>query len=110
MAESDCNLAIALDSNYFKAYARRGAARFVLKKYESALEGDKLLKGLDHLFNLECSEITTQIYFWIDYEMVLKLDPGNVEAQNEVKRIKEVSVKGSFSGVSLTSQVLFSFT
>ncbi|XP_032361112.1 RNA polymerase II-associated protein 3 isoform X1 [Etheostoma spectabile] len=62
VAESDCNLAIALDSNYFKAYARRGAARFALKKYEAALE---------------------------DYEMVLKLDPGNTEAQNEVKKIKE---------------------
>uniref|UniRef100_A0A3B4ULU5 RNA polymerase II-associated protein 3 n=1 Tax=Seriola dumerili TaxID=41447 RepID=A0A3B4ULU5_SERDU len=62
VAESDCNLAIALDSNYFKAYARRGAARFALKKYESALE---------------------------DYEMVLKLDPGNMEAQNEVKKINE---------------------
>ncbi|KAK1906587.1 RNA polymerase II-associated protein 3 [Dissostichus eleginoides] len=62
VAESDCNLAIALDSNYFRAYARRGAARAALKKYESALE---------------------------DYEMVLKLDPGNVEAQNEVKHITE---------------------
>nr|XP_020474857.1 RNA polymerase II-associated protein 3 isoform X2 [Monopterus albus] len=62
VAESDCNLAIALDSSYFKAYARRGAARFALKKYRSALE---------------------------DYEMVLKLDPGNVEAQNEVKKIRE---------------------
>ncbi|XP_040886567.1 RNA polymerase II-associated protein 3 isoform X2 [Toxotes jaculatrix] len=62
VAESDCNLAIALDSNYYKAYARRGAARFALKKYESALE---------------------------DYEMVLKLDPGNTEAQKEVKKIKE---------------------
>ncbi|XP_026220104.1 RNA polymerase II-associated protein 3 [Anabas testudineus] len=62
VAESDCNLAIALDANYFKAYARRGAARFALKKYESALE---------------------------DYETVLKLDPGNVEAQNELKKIKE---------------------
>lgn len=63
VAESDCNLAIALDSNYFKAYARRAAARFALKKYESALE---------------------------DYEMVLKLDPGNVEAQNEVKKLQEI--------------------
>ncbi|GAA6227015.1 RNA polymerase II-associated protein 3 [Lates japonicus] len=62
VAESDCNLAIALDSNYFKAYARRGAARFALKKYESALE---------------------------DYDMVLQLDPGNTEAQSEVKKIKE---------------------
>lgn len=52
VAESDCNLAIALDSNYFKAYARRGAARFALKQYESALEGDKLLKALDRLFNM----------------------------------------------------------
>ncbi|TMS02896.1 RNA polymerase II-associated protein 3 [Larimichthys crocea] len=63
VAESDCNLAIALDSNYFKAYARRAAARFALKKYESALE---------------------------DYQMVLKLDPGNAEAQNEVKKIQEI--------------------
>lgn len=62
VAESDCNLAIALDSNYYKAYARRGAARFALKKYESALE---------------------------DYETVLKLDPENAEAQNELKKIKE---------------------
>ncbi|XP_040002876.1 RNA polymerase II-associated protein 3 isoform X2 [Xiphias gladius] len=62
VAESDCNLAIALNSNYFKAYARRGAARFALKKYESALD---------------------------DYEMVLKLDPGNMEAKTEVKKIKE---------------------
>lgn len=62
VAESDCNLAIALDSNYFRAYARRGAARAALKKYECALE---------------------------DYEMVLKLHPGNVEAQNEVKHITE---------------------
>ncbi|XP_039456893.1 RNA polymerase II-associated protein 3 isoform X1 [Oreochromis aureus] len=62
VAESDCNLAIALDSKYFKAYARRGAARFALKKYEPALE---------------------------DYEMVLKLEPDNTEAQNEIKKIRE---------------------
>ncbi|KAM4711811.1 RNA polymerase II-associated protein 3 [Anableps anableps] len=63
VAESDCNLAVALDSSYFKAYARRGAARFALKKHQSALE---------------------------DYETVLRLDPNNVEAQSEVKKIKEV--------------------
>ncbi|KAG7234546.1 hypothetical protein INR49_003932 [Caranx melampygus] len=62
VAESDCNLAIALDSNYLKSYARRGAARFELKKYESALG---------------------------DYMMVLKLDPGNMEAQTQVTRIKD---------------------
>lgn len=32
------------------------------------------------------------ICFWIgqDYETVLKLEPGNLEAQNELKRVKEV--------------------
>lgn len=40
VAESDCNLAIALDRNYIKAYARRGAARFALHSLESALEGE----------------------------------------------------------------------
>ncbi|KAJ0047462.1 hypothetical protein NL108_000867, partial [Boleophthalmus pectinirostris] len=63
VAESDCNLAIALDSKYVKAFLRRGAARYAQKKYELALE---------------------------DYEIVLKLDLGNAEAQNEVKKIKEV--------------------
>ncbi|XP_067110794.1 RNA polymerase II-associated protein 3 isoform X1 [Osmerus mordax] len=62
VAESDCNLAIALDTKYVKAYARRGAARFSLQNYASALE---------------------------DYETVLQLDPGNLEAQNEVKKINE---------------------
>ncbi|KAL0962861.1 hypothetical protein UPYG_G00346460 [Umbra pygmaea] len=66
VAVSDCNLSIALDHNYFKAFARRGACRFALKQYESSLE---------------------------DYEMVLKLDPGNVEAQNEVKKCKELIAK-----------------
>ncbi|XP_038852368.1 RNA polymerase II-associated protein 3-like isoform X2 [Salvelinus namaycush] len=66
VAESDCNLSIALDSNYFKAFARRGAARFAQQNYESALE---------------------------DYVMVLKLDPGNLEAQNEVMKCKEVIAK-----------------
>uniref|UniRef100_A0A8K9X0Z1 RNA polymerase II-associated protein 3 n=1 Tax=Oncorhynchus mykiss TaxID=8022 RepID=A0A8K9X0Z1_ONCMY len=62
VAESDCNLSIALDSNYFKAFARRGASRFALQHYESALE---------------------------DYVMVLKLDPGNLEAHKEVMKCKE---------------------
>ncbi|XP_055761153.1 RNA polymerase II-associated protein 3-like isoform X2 [Salvelinus fontinalis] len=66
VAESDCNLSIALDSNYFKAFAQRGASRFALQNYESALE---------------------------DYVMVLKLDPGNLEAQNEVMKCKEVIAK-----------------
>lgn len=63
VAESDCNLAIALDNKYVKAFLRRGAARNALKNYENALQ---------------------------DYEIVLKLDPGNTEAQNEAIKIKEV--------------------
>lgn len=39
VAESDCNLALALDKNYIKAYARRGAARFALKNLQGAKEG-----------------------------------------------------------------------
>ncbi|CAL8242394.1 unnamed protein product [Merluccius merluccius] len=74
VAESDCNLAIALDSNYFKAFARRGAARVALEKYNLALE---------------------------DYETVLKLDPGNVDAETEVKKIKEVIVD---QGTNVSSQ------
>ncbi|KAM3850352.1 RNA polymerase II-associated protein 3 [Diretmus argenteus] len=65
VAESDCNLAIALDGQYFKAFARRGAARLALQLHQAALE---------------------------DYQTVLKLDPGNLEAQSEVKRIREALV------------------
>lgn len=45
VAESDCNLAIALDGAHVKAYARRGAARLALKKYEPALEGEAPRNG-----------------------------------------------------------------
>lgn len=73
VAESDCNLAVALDSNYFKAFARRGAARVALEKYDLALE---------------------------DYETVLKLDPGNPDAQTEVKKVKEVLASHGTNDVS----------
>ncbi|KAJ8007079.1 hypothetical protein DPEC_G00113840 [Dallia pectoralis] len=66
VAEADCNLAISLDCNYFKAFLRRAGCRFALQKYESALE---------------------------DFEIVLKLDTGNLEAQNEVKKCQEVIAK-----------------
>ncbi|XP_063073527.1 RNA polymerase II-associated protein 3 [Engraulis encrasicolus] len=62
VAEADCNMAIVMDKKYMKAFARRGAARFALKKYQLALE---------------------------DYKMVLNLDPGNLEAENELKKVKE---------------------
>ncbi|XP_021488514.1 RNA polymerase II-associated protein 3 [Meriones unguiculatus] len=62
VAESDCNLAIALSRNYTKAYARRGAARFALQKLEDARK---------------------------DYEKVLELEPNNFEATNELRKIDQ---------------------
>ncbi|KFU96106.1 RNA polymerase II-associated protein 3, partial [Chaetura pelagica] len=62
VAESDCNLALALDKNYTKAYARRGAARFALKNLQGAKE---------------------------DYEKVLELDANNFEAKTELKKIDQ---------------------
>nr|XP_004610495.1 unnamed protein product [Sorex araneus] len=62
VAESDCNLAIALNRDYTKAYARRGAARFALQKLEDAKK---------------------------DYEKVLELEPNNFEATNELRKINQ---------------------
>ncbi|XP_037701987.1 RNA polymerase II-associated protein 3 isoform X1 [Choloepus didactylus] len=62
VAESDCNLAIALNRSYTKAYARRGAARFALQKLEDARR---------------------------DYEKVLELEPSNFEATNELRKINQ---------------------
>ncbi|NXH97930.1 RPAP3 protein, partial [Pachycephala philippinensis] len=81
VAESDCNLALALDKNYIKAYARRGAARFALKNLQGAKE---------------------------DYEKVLELDANNFEARNELKKIdqalssKESSEQKEFEHVART--------
>ncbi|NWS11546.1 RPAP3 protein, partial [Pachyramphus minor] len=78
VAESDCNLALALDKNYIKAYVRRGAARFALKNLQGAKE---------------------------DYEKVLELDANNFEAKNELKKIdqalssKECSEQKEFEDV-----------
>ncbi|XP_039516555.1 RNA polymerase II-associated protein 3-like isoform X2 [Pimephales promelas] len=63
VAESDCHLAIALDSKHVKAYARRASARAALKKHQEALE---------------------------DYQTVLKLDPGNSEAPKEIQKLQQV--------------------
>ncbi|NXH85965.1 RPAP3 protein, partial [Edolisoma coerulescens] len=81
VAESDCNLALALDKTYIKAYARRGAARFALKNFQGAKE---------------------------DYEKVLELDANNFEAKNELKKIdqalssKESSEQKEFEDVIRT--------
>uniref|UniRef100_UPI00398EAF8E RNA polymerase II-associated protein 3 isoform X2 n=1 Tax=Pristiophorus japonicus TaxID=55135 RepID=UPI00398EAF8E len=62
VAESDCNLAIALDNSFLKAYLRRGAARFKLKNFQGAKE---------------------------DFEMALNLDAENFEACNELRKVNE---------------------
>ncbi|XP_078423972.1 RNA polymerase II-associated protein 3 [Cetorhinus maximus] len=62
VAESDCNLAIALDTSFMKAYLRRGAARMKLKNFQAAKE---------------------------DFELVLSLDAQNFEAQNELRKVNE---------------------
>nr|XP_014343336.1 PREDICTED: RNA polymerase II-associated protein 3 [Latimeria chalumnae] len=63
VAESDCNLAIALDKSYVQAYTRRGAARFALGKLEEAKK---------------------------DYEKVQELDPENFESVTELRKINEI--------------------
>ncbi|XP_053109527.1 RNA polymerase II-associated protein 3 [Hemicordylus capensis] len=65
VSESDCNLALALNKNYTKAYARRGAARFALQNFAGAKE---------------------------DYEKVLELDANNFEAVNELRKIEQALV------------------
>lgn len=59
-AEEDCTKAIALDSSYFKAFARRGTARLALGKLSEAKA---------------------------DFEQLLKLEPGNKQAINELKKL-----------------------
>ncbi|XP_077053672.1 RNA polymerase II-associated protein 3 isoform X7 [Siphateles boraxobius] len=74
VAESDCHLAIALDSKYVKAYVRRASTRAALKKHQEALE---------------------------DYEMVLKLDPENSEARMEIQKLQQ-GLGSSGESVTLT--------
>ncbi|KAJ6653630.1 hypothetical protein lerEdw1_009006 [Lerista edwardsae] len=62
VSESDCSLALALNKNYAKAYARRGAARCALQNFEGAKE---------------------------DYEKVLELDADNLEAKCELRKIEQ---------------------
>jgi len=62
-AEMDCTLAIQLDKNYIKAYHRRGTARVKLQKYEDALK---------------------------DFESVLKLEPNNKIAQEELNKVNRL--------------------
>ncbi|NWW54235.1 RPAP3 protein, partial [Pedionomus torquatus] len=60
-AENDCTQALLLDASYSKAFARRGAARVALGKLKEAMQ---------------------------DFEAVLKLEPGNKQAINELSKIR----------------------
>ncbi|XP_068442594.1 RNA polymerase II-associated protein 3 [Clinocottus analis] len=59
-AEADCTDALCLDRTYSKAFARRGTARVALGKLEDARQ---------------------------DFREVLKLEPGNKQALNELEKI-----------------------
>uniref|UniRef100_A0A8C4X3K0 Uncharacterized protein n=1 Tax=Erpetoichthys calabaricus TaxID=27687 RepID=A0A8C4X3K0_ERPCA len=64
--KNDCNIAIALDGSYSKAFARRGIARKAMKKIKESKE---------------------------DFETVLKLKPGNKQAKDEKKTLHKQSTK-----------------
>ena len=66
-AEVDCNQAVSLDGSYTKAYLRRGAARFQLGRVQEAEA---------------------------DYREVLRLEPSNRQAQEELKNITKVNFPG----------------
>lgn len=74
VAESDCNLAIALDNKYFKAFSRRGAARFALKKYESALEGN--------FCNRRCSSVWLE---WADMWLWMNMSLNRLWDRSETR-------------------------
>uniref|UniRef100_A0A8C6II65 RNA polymerase II-associated protein 3 n=1 Tax=Mus spicilegus TaxID=10103 RepID=A0A8C6II65_MUSSI len=78
VAESDCNLAIALSRPYTKAYTRRGAAQFALQKLEDRLPQEE---PQGHFW--ERSTRPSKIF-----ETVLLLEPGNKQAATELSRIK----------------------
>ncbi|RDD43799.1 RNA polymerase II-associated protein 3 [Trichoplax sp. H2] len=60
-AEKDCTSSIAIDKSYTKAYSRRGTARMSLQRLNDAMD---------------------------DFKEVLKIEPGNKLAVNELQKIK----------------------
>ncbi|CAK4082665.1 unnamed protein product [Aphanomyces euteiches] len=74
-AEEDCTAAIELDPKYFKAWSRRGMARFRRGKYAEAVA---------------------------DFEEALRLDPSNREVQKLLEKTKSkwASVDGTSSAAA----------
>jgi tetratricopeptide (TPR) repeat protein len=65
-AEADCTLAITLDPRYVKAYHRRGLARQGMGAYDEAIK---------------------------DFEYVLKLEPGNKQAIDEIYKTNKLKTR-----------------
>lgn len=84
MLESDCNLAIALNRSYTKAYARRGAARFALQKLEDAKKGiifpglcclkffSGLIDTIQRILDNHSYYLQRAFYVWINSFLQLK--------------------------------------
>ncbi|KAK9833237.1 hypothetical protein WJX84_005166, partial [Apatococcus fuscideae] len=70
-AESDCNLALKLDSVSAKALLRRGVARMGLSKYELARK---------------------------DFHQVVALEPKNRQARGELENLKHLEASGVLAG------------
>lgn len=68
-AEQDCDLAIAIDKDYTKAFQRRGLARSALKKFDGARE---------------------------DFQTVLQLEPGSRQALTELAKLKKLEDADDF--------------
>ncbi|XP_039249953.2 RNA polymerase II-associated protein 3-like [Styela clava] len=76
--EADCTLALSLDPTYTKAYLRRGTARVALAKLSSARK---------------------------DFMDALKLEPGNGQASNEIKKLDEIENIGKKPKIKSSSEV-----
>lgn len=102
-AEEDCTKAIFLDSTYSKAFARRATARVALGKTQEAKQGAAQNIILQRQTTAVILLILKQ--FWAgsncvcwylsfpDFQEVLKLEPGNKQALNELQKLQIVCVK-----------------
>lgn len=72
-AEADCNLALAIDPNYVKAYQRRAAARVALKKLDLAKE---------------------------DLLATLRLEPNNREAKAELVKVNRALAESAATAIA----------